>query len=59
MAEKKKTEGEELVKSDSRTVLLPYEVTSQPPNVCDMCGHLNPSGVAICKMCSNYLKGMK
>ncbi len=23
--------------------------------VCDMCGHVNPAGSAICKQCSNYL----
>ena len=23
--------------------------------VCDMCGHVNPEGTAICEQCSNYL----
>ena len=26
--------------------------------ICDVCGHANPEHTAICKMCSNYLKGM-
>lgn len=23
--------------------------------ICDMCGHINPAGSAICEQCSNYL----
>ena len=26
--------------------------------VCDVCGYANPEETAICKMCSNYLKGV-
>ena len=25
--------------------------------VCEVCGYANPEKTAICKMCSNYLKG--
>ena len=25
--------------------------------ICEMCGHANPENTALCKMCSNYLKG--
>ncbi len=27
--------------------------------ICDICGHANPAHAAMCKMCSNYLKGDK
>ena len=46
-------------KSATPTVVL---ANSQPPIkkvVCDMCGYANPEHTAICKMCSNYLKGVK
>lgn len=26
--------------------------------VCEVCGYANPEKTAICKMCSNYLKGV-
>ena len=27
--------------------------------ICEVCGYANPEKTAICKMCSNYLKGIK
>ena len=27
--------------------------------ICEVCGHANPQKTAICKMCSNYLEGVK
>ncbi len=27
--------------------------------ICDVCGHANSQKTALCKMCSNYLKGVK
>jgi ribosomal protein L40E len=26
--------------------------------ICEVCGYANPEKTAICKMCSNYLKGV-
>lgn len=27
--------------------------------ICDVCGYANPENAGICKMCSNYLKGVQ
>lgn len=42
------------------TIVLPYPAENKPSYViCDVCGHRNPEDVALCKMCSNYLEGVK
>ena len=27
--------------------------------ICDVCGYANPENTGICKMCSNYLEGVR
>ncbi len=31
------------------------ELKKKETIICDMCGHVNPAGSAICEQCSNYL----
>ena len=44
--------------SDQKTVVITQQPEKEKVVVCDMCGHANPENTAICKMCSNYLKGV-
>lgn len=37
-------------------VFVPYRQEKPVKVICEVCGHANPEDVAMCKMCSNYLK---
>ncbi|MBR5192724.1 MAG: hypothetical protein IKW33_04905 [Clostridia bacterium] len=42
-----------------QTVVLTSAEKPEKKIVCDMCGYANPEYTSICKMCSNYLKGVR
>ena len=44
--------------SAQSTILLTQE-KEEKFIICDVCGYANSHKAAICKMCSNYLKGEK
>ena len=59
MVENSATQAAALAESaDSKTVVV---TSATPPKVilCEVCGHANPENTAMCKMCSNYLEGIK
>ena len=42
------------------TAATPDEAEKKPEFIiCDVCGHSNPEDAALCKMCSNYLEGVR
>ena len=41
-----------------KTVLVAHQ-EKEARVICEVCGHDNPENTAICKMCSNYLKGIR
>lgn len=45
--------------SDAKTIVITNANEKKEVVLCDVCGHANPENTAICKMCSNYLKGVK
>lgn len=45
--------------SDAKTIVITNANEEKEVVLCDVCGHANPKNTAICKMCSNYLKGVK
>lgn len=56
MTEKEKCCATEV---EPAAVLIAKDVGNAQKVICDVCGHSNPPGTAICKMCSNYLEGVK
>ena len=40
-----------------KTVLIAQK-EKERIEICEVCGYANPEKTAICKMCSNYLKGV-
>lgn len=59
MAEKDFVKSSELDKLDSKTIIIQRDSEEKNVVYCDMCGHANPENTTMCKMCSNYLEGMK
>lgn len=55
MSKEKNLAPEEREKIE-KTVLITKEKENLV--VCEVCGYANPEKTAICKMCSNYLKGV-
>jgi hypothetical protein len=56
MPNKDKTEKLSAECDGAKTVIVNH--TEKPAVIiCDVCGHVNPENTALCKMCSNYLKG--
>ena len=54
---KKPTSTEQEI-TEKVVLLSQEEKASEKYVVCEVCGHVNPEKTAICKMCSNYLKGV-
>ena len=42
---------------EKQPVVIPYQINKEEKIVCPVCGHANEEYAAICKMCSNYLRG--
>ena len=45
--------------SEEKIIVVTHEKTKQIMLICDVCGYANPEHTAICKMCSNYLEGIR
>ena len=46
-------------KQPEQSTLILTQEKKEERIICEVCGHANPHDTAICKMCSNYLKGVK
>lgn len=44
--------------SGKKTIVLSQE-KEEKFAICDVCGYANPHKATMCKMCSNYLKGLE
>ena len=46
-------------KQTEQSTLILTQEKKEERIICEVCGHANPHDTAICKMCSNYLEGVK
>ena len=58
-----KMEREKLIETVEKSIEQKRIVLAQEKEekvtICEVCGYANPQKTAICKMCSNYLEGVK
>ena len=60
MIEKKKAATfDAAISGEQKTVIITQDDSKKNVVICDVCGYANPENTAICKMCSNYLKGVR
>ena len=45
--------------ADQGTLVLKADAPKEKFIICEVCGQANPENTAMCKMCSNYLKGYR